>query len=97
MTYRVVQEALTNVWKHSEAKRAEVSVEFDIDKTTVTISDDGKGFEIKEDSGFVQAGRIGLAGMQERAELLGANLVIQSKPGSGTKAILEIPEERWTG
>ena len=95
IVYRIVQEALSNVWRHSEAKSVQVVISFDESKTTVEISDDGKGFEIGDDLQFVKAGKIGLAGMQERADLLNGKLNIQSKPGNGTKVRLEIPNKRW--
>ena len=95
IVYRIVQEALSNIWRHSEAKRAEVTVNFKKSKTTVEISDDGKGFEIGDDLQFVKAGKIGLAGMQERADLLDGKLSIQSKPGNGTTVSLDIPDKRW--
>ncbi len=95
MIYRIAQEALRNIWKHSEGTKAEVTIEFNSDKTTMTISDNGKGFEIDEDPGFIQAGKMGLAGMRERAELLGGSLTIHTRPDQGTKVILEIPGERW--
>jgi len=91
LTYRIIQEALTNIGKHSGASLAEVTIEFGTNRATITISDNGRGFEVKEDSGFIQAGRIGLAGMQERAELLNGSLAILSRPGQGTKLVLEIP------
>jgi len=95
LIYRIVQEALRNVWKHAEAKRVEATINFGINKATIAIIDDGSGFDVEEDSGFVQAGKIGLAGMQERVRLLEGNLTIHSKPGQGTKVILEISCERW--
>ena len=96
LVYRIVQEALTNVWRHSGASRVQVDITFNDRKTTVEISDDGKGFEMEEDMRFVQAGKIGLAGMQERADLLGGRLTIHSRPGRGTKVGLQVPSERWT-
>jgi len=95
LIYRIVQEALRNIWKHSGAQRVEVTIESSEDKTTIVINDDGRGFDVEEDSRFVQAGKIGLAGMQERAHLLYSSLTIHSRPGHGTKVILEIPSERW--
>ncbi len=91
----IIQEALRNVWKHAEAKRVEATIDFGKNKATIAISDDGSGFDVEEDPGFVQAGKIGLAGMQERVRLLEGNLTIHSKPGQGTKVILEISCERW--
>ena len=97
LVYRVVQEALSNVGRHSGAGKAGVAITFDGGKTAVEISDDGEGFEMEEDMRFVQAGKIGLAGMQERADLLGATLQVCTEPGRGTRVVLEIPSERWTG
>jgi len=93
--YRIIQEALRNVWRHSSAKTVLVSIKFEKDNTIIEIKDDGKGFEIEENMSFVQAGKIGLAGIQERAELLGANLSISSKSGEGTILTLIVPKERW--
>lgn len=95
LIYRIIQEGLRNIWKHAEAKKVEVTIDFDKTKATLAIRDDGKGFDVEEDAGFVQAGKIGLAGMQERVRLLDGNLTIHSKPGQGTKVILEISRERW--
>ena len=90
LIYRVVQEAMRNVWKHSEATKAEIRIEFGDEKTTVTVSDNGKGFEIKGDSEFLEAGKLGLMGMRERAHLLGGSLKIISQPNAGTEVILTI-------
>jgi PAS domain S-box-containing protein len=95
LIYRLVQEALRNVWRHSGAGKARVIVRFADEKTTVEINDDGKGFEMEEGLKFVQGGKIGLAGMQERADLLGGTLNIYSSPSKGTKVVLEVPGERW--
>lgn len=95
LVYRIIQEALRNVWRHAEAKSAHVSIRFEARETVVEVKDDGRGFVIGEDLRFVQAGKIGLAGMQERADLLGANLSVQSKPGQGTTVTLVVPGERW--
>jgi len=97
LVYRVVQEALTNVRRHSGASTAGVAVTFGEDKTTVEIGDDGEGFEMEEDMRFVQTGKIGLVGMQERADLLGGTLHVCTAPGMGTRVVLEVPSERWTG
>jgi PAS domain S-box-containing protein len=91
LIYRLVQEALNNVWRHAEAKKVRVTVKFNADKAIVEVKDDGKGFEMEEDLRFVQTGKIGLAGMQERASLLGGTLNIYSKPGKGTRVVLEVP------
>jgi PAS domain S-box-containing protein len=95
LIYRIVQEALNNVWRHSAALTATVSIDFGKDGTTIQVKDDGKGFVIGEDLRFVEAGKIGLAGMQERADLLGGNLSIQSNVGRGTLVTLLVPYDRW--
>jgi PAS domain S-box-containing protein len=95
LIYRIIQEALRNVWRHASAKQAHIVIRFDTRNATVGVTDDGKGFVIGEDLRFVQAGKIGLAGMQERADLLGGTLTIRSKPGQGTTINLVVPGERW--
>ena len=95
LVYRIIQEALNNVWRHSAAMTVSISIDFGKDSMTIEVKDDGKGFVIGEDLRFVEAGKIGLAGMQERAELLGGNLSIQSNVGRGTLVLLLVPYERW--
>ncbi len=95
LIYRIIQEALRNVWRHASAKQVHVAIRFNARSATVDVTDDGKGFVIGEDLRFVQAGKIGLAGMQERADLLGGTLSIQSKPGQGTTVNLVAPGDRW--
>ena len=92
LLFRIVQEALRNIAKHAEATRAEVEVKFAEDKVAVTISDDGKGFEPPESLGaLTPTGKLGLAGMQERVQLLGGRLKLESEPGKGTKIFVEAP------
>jgi len=90
--FRIAQEALSNVRRHSQATRAEVKVEFEDKKTRITVSDNGKGFALPEAMGdLVKAGRLGLAGMQERIQLLNGSLKIESEPGRGTTVMVEAP------
>ena len=90
--FRIAQEALRNVWKHSEASRAWVTVEFDDDKTVLAVTDNGKGFELPEKIGdLASTGKLGLAGMQERAQLIGGRLTLHSEPGKGTTVTVEVP------
>jgi signal transduction histidine kinase len=78
-TYRIVQEALTNASKHGDARRAHVEIGEDQSNVWVTVRDDGHGFDTTaRTSGF------GLAGMQERVELLHGTLEIESSPAHGT-------------
>jgi len=90
--FRVAQEALRNVWRHSGATSAEMTVEFDKTKTRITISDNGKGFELPDNMGdLAKNGKLGLTGMQERTQLVGGTLTIQSQPGKGTSITVELP------
>jgi len=89
--FRIAQEALRNVWRHSQASEAEVTIEFDKGKIITTISDNGQGFEVPENmSDLLTGGKLGLAGMQERAQLLGTTLTIESKAGKGTSISVEV-------
>ncbi|UCC90786.1 MAG: PAS domain S-box protein [Dehalococcoidia bacterium] len=88
LIFRIVQEALRNIAKHAQASTAEVKVEFEKQKIRVTISDDGIGFQLPENFGdLVHLGKLGLAGMQERVQLLGGNLKLKSKVGKGTTVV----------
>jgi len=90
--FRVSQEALRNMWRHSGATSAEMTVEFGKTKTMITISDNGKGFELPDKMGdLAKNGKLGLTGMQERAQLVGGTLTIQSQPGKGTSITVELP------
>lgn len=90
--FRIAQEALRNMWKHAEASKAWVTVEFGNDKAVLTVKDNGKGFELPERiEDLAVAGKLGLAGMQERAQLIGGRLTLQSEPGKGTTVIVEVP------
>jgi len=90
--FRIAQEALRNVWRHAEATQAEVVVKFDKRKTRITVTDNGKGFNLPPIIGdLARDGKLGLAGMQERAQLLGGSLTVQSEPGRGTSITIEVP------
>jgi PAS domain S-box-containing protein len=92
LLFRIVQEALSNVRKHSGAQRAWVIIEFADNKTIVTIKDGGRGFKLPESlSDLTSASKLGLAGMAERARLLGGELHISSEPGKGTTVTVEVP------
>lgn len=89
--FRIVQEALRNIWRHSEATQAGITVEFTNYKVKITISDNGKGFELPPTVGdFTKDGKLGLAGMEERARLVGAILSAESKAGKGTTIAIEL-------
>ncbi len=90
--FRITQEALRNVWRHSKASRAEIIVEFNQNKTGITISDNGQGFNPPAMiGGLARDGKLGLAGMHERARLIGGTLTVDSQPGKGTSVKVELP------
>ena len=86
--FRILQEAVNNIAKHAEARRGHLLLEFLGDKVTGTVEDDGRGFD-PEAAGA--KGGVGLAGMQERASLVGGILTIASQPGQGTRISVSIP------
>lgn len=92
--FRVIQEALNNVAKHSKAKDVLIKIEQTVDKLTIVIKDNGVGFEVDKLKTNSYENGFGLIGMKERAELLNGKLDIISAPRKGTKVILYIPLER---
>jgi signal transduction histidine kinase len=89
--FRVVQEAINNIARHSQAMRAELVFHFMPNHLQVTITDDGKGFEV--DQIFSQVGDrrgLGLLGMQERMDAIGGQLIIHSAMGAGTLVQLNV-------
>ena len=88
--YRIVQEATRNIRKHAEATEVMIAVRFNDGRVAITITDNGKGFEIPPRlDDFTAMGRLGLTGMQERAQLLDSEFVIHSEPGIGTTIRVE--------
>ena len=86
--YRIAQEALNNVAKHSRARRVEVILERRPDCVLLIVEDDGVGFS--DTAGDKERRGYGLVGMQERAALVGASLQIESTPGKGTTVLVRI-------
>ncbi len=82
---RIVQEALANVRRHSEARRATVTLGIVDDEVWVEVEDDGRGFDPVEDPG------IGLTGMRERTLALGGRLEVESERDRGTRVRLRVP------
>jgi PAS domain S-box-containing protein len=90
--FRIAQEALSNIRRHSEASTVDMSIDIDDVALTLMINDDGRGFSIpKRASELVQSGKLGMVGMRERARLVGGTLIVQSEPGKGTKITLRVP------
>ncbi len=85
--FRVVQESLTNCARHSQAKSVTVQLDIKEELLSLTVSDDGAGFEPGKNVGT----GLGLLSMQERAAELGGNFEIASFPGNGTRIQIMIP------
>ena len=84
--YRMTQEALNNIRQHAQATQAWVTLVFSSSEVTVTIEDDGEGFVLPDSpSAFATEEHFGLLGLYERAELIGAKLVITTAPQEGTQ------------
>jgi two-component system, NarL family, sensor histidine kinase UhpB len=86
VVYRVAQEALTNAARHSGARRIAVNLRRDGDGVALEVADDGRGFAFEQSENG-----LGIAGMRERALLIGAELTIESRPGEGTTVRLSVP------
>lgn len=85
--FRICQEALTNVVRHSGAQQATLDLYQDEDRLRIMIQDDGIGMDVT--AGI--ASGIGMINMRERAEMLGGSFLVDSAPGRGTDIIVEIP------
>ena len=92
LLFRIAQEALRNVGRHSGATRAIVSLTSHKGRLRMIISDNGRGFWLSGPvSDWAQRGKLGLLGMHERARLLGGDLHVRSAPGRGTTIAVELP------
>lgn len=90
--FRITQEAINNILKHSEAKNVFIGLECDAQRCVLRIEDDGKGFDVQEITRVEKTGRgVGLFSMKERVTLVGGTCSVQSQPGRGTKIIAEVP------
>ncbi|HET8693226.1 MAG TPA: PAS domain S-box protein [Aquabacterium sp.] len=88
--FRVVQESLTNVAKHAQARQVSVTLRFDTDAVAVQIHDDGQGFD---PSRPIEAGHFGLLGMRERVLSLQGRIDVVSAPGRGTHIDFRVPTQ----
>jgi signal transduction histidine kinase len=89
--HRIAGEALRNAFRHAEAGRIEVEIHYERRQFRLRVLDNGKGMEQEALHGDGRHGHFGLAGLHERAALVGGELAIRSKPGSGTEIELIIP------
>jgi signal transduction histidine kinase len=92
-TVRVVQEALANAHRHAAAQRLAVRLEGSLTGVTITVEDDGCGFDPQASSGSGE--HFGLSIMRARAARIGGDLTIQSKRGTGTRVSLTLPLASW--
>jgi signal transduction histidine kinase len=86
--FRIFQETLTNVMRHAQATRVEVSLRQQDQEVWLEVNDNGRGITVEQQAG---SGSLGLLGMRERAEQLGGHFSIQGIPGQGTSVSLRVP------
>jgi signal transduction histidine kinase len=90
--FRIAQEALNNIRKHSEASDISITLELKVNEIKMTVTDNGRGFAISRlTEDLAKEGKLGILGMQERARLIGGRLEISSEPGKGTNVIAKVP------
>jgi signal transduction histidine kinase len=87
VAFRVAQEALHNTETHAQAAKVAVALTFKTDTISLEIKDDGRGFDPDE---MTDVTTLGLTGMRERADLVGGQLTIETKPGGGTAVRLDV-------
>ena len=89
--FRIAQEALSNVRRHSKASAVEVTIDFGADALTLIVSDNGQGFDMPQrTSDLAVSGKLGIIGMRERARLIGGTLIVQSEVGASTAVTLRV-------
>jgi PAS domain S-box-containing protein len=93
--FRIAQEALTNVARHAEAESVRIGVECTSEGLTLSVADDGKGFERGETDTGETGRRWGLTIMRERARSLGGELLVESEPGKGTCVTVKLRVGRY--
>ena len=89
--YRIVQEALNNVARHAGVERARVGIRVSESVIHCEIADEGRGFTPAEAD--AEGRGMGILGMQERAAMLGGDVIVESQPGVGTRVVVRIPVE----
>ena len=92
--YRIAQETFTNAARHSSATRVDVSLAAENGLLSLSVADNGRGFDTKN---LVDSRGLGVVGMHERAALIGGTLEIHSRPGKGTRVVLHVPIDRARG
>ena len=92
VAFRISQEAISNILRHSDASHVKVCVTTDDESLCVDIQDDGAGFDVTTDRSLAE--HFGLASMRERAALAGGKTAVESKPGGGTRVRVCLPLTR---
>jgi PAS domain S-box-containing protein len=91
LLFRITQEALSNVRRHSAASAASATLEFVDGKIRVSVEDNGQGFSVPGSlSDLAGEGKLGILGMSERARLLGGGITVHAEPGKGTRVTAEL-------
>jgi NarL family two-component system sensor histidine kinase LiaS len=89
--YRITQEALANVARHSRAQRVDVALVYNVDTVQLSVSDDGCGFDVNTKHGM------GLRSIRERVSSIRGTVQIQSAPGHGTRLLVQVPTKEGGG
>ena len=93
--FRIAQEAITNIIRHSGASQASIFLDVNAEEAYLRVDDNGQGFNVEKTLSSAESGRPcwGLLGMIERASLIGGECTIQSEPGHGTYVELRVRRE----
>jgi signal transduction histidine kinase len=89
--FRIAQEAISNIERHAAANRVAIGLNFEQLGLRLLVKDDGVGFDVSQASGATSSDSLGLAGMTERANLIGSHLVIHSAIDCGTTVDVWVP------
>ena len=90
--FRIAQEAINNIARHAQAQSAVIRLSQNGQKIYLQVEDDGQGFDVAQTSGqALRLQRLGLLGIQERAELVGGEVTVASRPGQGTRLQISVP------
>jgi two-component system sensor histidine kinase UhpB len=93
--FRITQEAINNILRHAGAHRVEICLFREVEAVCLRVEDDGRGFDIARIwQEAVPQRRLGLLGMQERVELVGGQMTVESAPGRGTRIEVQVPISR---
>ncbi len=92
--FRIVQECLNNILKHSKASTVIFTTEVNANAISITISDNGVGFDFDQKQRLTRNYGMGLSGLSERAKIIGGEIMITSSPGNGTTTSIQIPVKK---